>query len=155
MFGKGKPPDFLAFSITVLMMMVLVAGVKKSLFFNNVLNAINLSVWVFIMAAGLFYVNIHNWTDHRGFLPYGWSGVFSGAATCFYAFIGFDIIATTGEEANNPKRSIPLAIVLSLAIILIAYLFIGKINLRSKCSSKIDFSLTLCHNLQANSVIFT
>ncbi|KAJ0183707.1 hypothetical protein K1T71_000130 [Dendrolimus kikuchii] len=117
----GKPPDFLAFGITLMMMCVLIAGVKKSLFFNNLLNAINLSVWVFIMTAGLFYVDISNWTDHKGFLPYGWSGVFSGAATCFYAFIGFDIIATTGEEANNPKRSIPLAIVLSLAIILLAY----------------------------------
>ncbi|CAH0716502.1 unnamed protein product, partial [Brenthis ino] len=117
----GKPPDFLAFGITLMMTMVLVAGVKKSLFFNNVLNAINLSVWVFIMTAGLFYADTSNWTQHKGFLPYGWSGVFSGAATCFYAFIGFDIIATTGEEANNPKRSIPLAIVLSLGIILLAY----------------------------------
>ncbi|KAM3968397.1 solute carrier family 7 member 14 [Aphomia sociella] len=117
----GKPPDFLAFGISLLMTVVLVAGVKKSLFFNNVLNAINLSVWVFIMTAGLFYIDINNWTEHKGFLPYGWSGVFSGAATCFYAFIGFDIIATTGEEANNPKRSIPLAIVLSLGIILLAY----------------------------------
>ncbi|XP_069365156.1 solute carrier family 7 member 14 [Maniola hyperantus] len=117
----GKPPDFLAFGIALLMTMVLVAGVKKSLFFNNVLNAINLTVWVFIMGAGLFYVDTSNWTKQKGFLPYGWSGVFNGAATCFYAFIGFDIIATTGEEATNPKRSIPLAIVLSLAIILIAY----------------------------------
>ncbi|XP_026759003.1 probable cationic amino acid transporter [Galleria mellonella] len=117
----GKPPDFVAFGISLLMTVVLVAGVKKSLFFNNVLNAINLSVWVFIMTAGLFYVDLSNWTEHKGFLPYGWSGVFSGAATCFYAFIGFDIIATTGEEANNPKRSIPLAIVLSLGIILLAY----------------------------------
>lgn len=71
----GKPPDFLAFGITLLMMLVLVAGVKKSLFFNNVLNAINLSIWVFIMTAGLFYVDITNWTEHKGFLPYGWKGV--------------------------------------------------------------------------------
>ncbi|KAG6458116.1 hypothetical protein O3G_MSEX010680 [Manduca sexta] len=117
----GKPPDFVAFGITLLMTVVLVAGVRKSLFFNNLLNAINLSVWVFIMAAGLYYVDLNNWTEHKGFLPFGWSGVFNGAATCFYAFIGFDIIATTGEEANNPKRSIPLAIVLSLGIILLAY----------------------------------
>ncbi|XP_045542069.1 probable cationic amino acid transporter [Papilio machaon] len=117
----GKPPDVLAFGITLMMTMVLVAGVKKSLAFNNVLNAVNLTVWVFIITAGIFYIDVANWTEHKGFLPYGWSGVFSGAATCFYAFIGFDIIATTGEEANNPKKSIPLAIILSLGIITIAY----------------------------------
>ncbi|XP_039279370.1 probable cationic amino acid transporter [Nilaparvata lugens] len=117
----GRPPDFLAFVITLLMMLLMAAGVKKSLVFNNILNAINLSAWVFVMTAGMFYVNTANWSEHKGFLPYGWSGVFTGAATCFYAFIGFDIIATTGEEANNPKKSIPLAIVTSLIIILIAY----------------------------------
>ncbi|XP_022914356.1 solute carrier family 7 member 14 isoform X2 [Onthophagus taurus] len=119
-FGEN-PPDFLAFVITLLMMLLLVAGVKKSLIFNNILNAVNLAVWVFVMTAGLFYVDSDNWSKHKGFLPYGWSGVFTGAATCFYAFIGFDIIATTGEEANNPKKSIPLAIVSSLVIILTAY----------------------------------
>lgn len=71
----GRPPDFLAFVITMLMMLLLAAGVKKSLVFNNVLNAVNLAVWVFVMAAGMFYVDTNNWTEHKGFLPNGWSGV--------------------------------------------------------------------------------
>lgn len=56
-------------------MLLMAAGVKKSLIFNNILNAINLAVWVFVMTAGLFYINTDNWTKHGGFLPYGWSGV--------------------------------------------------------------------------------
>ncbi|CAH0388312.1 unnamed protein product [Bemisia tabaci] len=66
----GRPPDFLASIITVLMTILIAAGVKKSLVFNNVLNAINLAAWVFIMSAGLFYVNTDNWSQHKGFLPY-------------------------------------------------------------------------------------
>ncbi|KAK0070698.1 hypothetical protein PV326_002174, partial [Microctonus aethiopoides] len=68
------PPDFIAFIITLLMMLLMAAGVRKSLLFNNVLNALNLAVWVFIMAAGMFYVDSNNWSEHKGFLPYGWSG---------------------------------------------------------------------------------
>ncbi|KAF9804725.1 hypothetical protein SFRURICE_007628 [Spodoptera frugiperda] len=138
--NPSKPPDVLAFGITLMMMLILIAGVRKSLFFNNLLNAINLSIWVFIMTAGLFYVDVSNWTEHNGFLPYGWSGVFTGAATCFYAFIGFDIIATTGEEANNPKRSIPLAIVYSLGIILLAY----------ECSKIRKHPVILCRAWESN-----
>lgn len=100
---------------------VLALGASKSVIFNNTLNAINLATWVFIMAASLFYVDTNTWVEHDGFLPFGWSGVFTGAATCFYAFIGFDIIATTGEEAHSPQKSIPKAIVGSLVIVLIAY----------------------------------
>ncbi|XP_026479827.1 cationic amino acid transporter 3 [Ctenocephalides felis] len=117
----GRSPDFIAMGITLLMTGVLALGASKSVLFNHALNAINLSAWTFIMAAGLFYADSSTWSEHEGFLPFGWSGVFTGAATCFYAFIGFDIIATTGEEAMSPQRSIPRAIFASLIIVLIAY----------------------------------
>ncbi|MGH0123984.1 UNVERIFIED_CONTAM: hypothetical protein FKN15_019258 [Acipenser sinensis] len=74
--GKGEEsyPDLLALVIAILVTVVVALGVKNSIGFNNVLNVINLVVWVFIMIAGLFFVDGSNW-DNANFLPFGWSGV--------------------------------------------------------------------------------
>ncbi|KAH0624146.1 hypothetical protein JD844_007581 [Phrynosoma platyrhinos] len=126
--GKGEEsyPDLLALVIAVVVTIIVALGVKNSVGFNNILNVINLAVWVFIMIAGLVYVNGENWAEGQ-FLPFGWSGVLQGAATCFYAFIGFDIIATTGEEAKSPNTSIPYAITASLVTCLTAYVSVSII----------------------------
>ncbi|XP_006637752.1 probable cationic amino acid transporter [Lepisosteus oculatus] len=126
--GKGEEsyPDLLALVIAILVTVIVALGVKNSVGFNNVLNVINLVVWVFMMIAGFFFVSGSNWDNGR-FLPYGWSGVLQGAATCFYAFIGFDIIATTGEEAKSPNTSIPYAITASLVTCLTAYVSVSVI----------------------------
>ncbi|XP_025725409.2 solute carrier family 7 member 14 [Callorhinus ursinus] len=126
--GKGEEsyPDLLALVIAIIVTIIVALGVKNSVGFNNILNVLNLAVWVFIMIAGLFFINGKYWAEGQ-FLPHGWSGVLQGAATCFYAFIGFDIIATTGEEAKNPNTSIPYAITASLVICLTAYVSVSMI----------------------------
>ncbi|XP_007055551.1 probable cationic amino acid transporter [Chelonia mydas] len=124
--GEESYPDLLALVIAVIVTIIVAMGVKNSVGFNNMLNAINLVVWIFIMIAGLFFVNGDNWSEGQ-FLPFGWSGVLKGAATCFYAFIGFDIIATTGEEAKSPNTSIPYAITASLVTCLTAYVSVSVI----------------------------
>ena len=105
-------PDFFALLVAVLITIVLTVGVKSSSRFNSIFTGINVLVIVFVTTLGLYFAKYRNWTND--FMPFGFSGVISGAATCFYAFVGFDIIASTGEEAKNPRRSIPISIVLSL-----------------------------------------
>lgn len=74
--GKGEQsyPDLLALLIALLVTVIVALGVKNSVGFNNALNVINLVVWVFMMIAGMFFVNGDNWDQGR-FLPFGWSGV--------------------------------------------------------------------------------
>ncbi|XP_054720493.1 cationic amino acid transporter 2-like [Uloborus diversus] len=129
-------PDFLAFGITLLLAVMLAAGVKESSRFNNIFTLLNLGVVVFAIIAGAIKSDPENWRlsevpdgyGKGGFLPFGVSGMMSGAATCFYGFIGFDCIATTGEEVKNPQKSIPISIVLSLLFVFLAYYGVSTVQ---------------------------
>ena len=123
----GDYPDFLSFIFTIIVTVVLAFGVRESAYFTVTFNIFNIAVVIFIIVTGLFFIDTKNWTGGAGFFPYGASGVLSGAATCFYAFVGFDIIATTGEEAKNPSKSIPVAIVVSLVIIFLCYFGVSAV----------------------------
>lgn len=123
----GRYPDFLAFTVCIVYALLLGIGVKGSAMVNSLLTIINLSVMGLVIVMGMYYANEENWTSQKGgFLPYGFGGVLAGAATCFYAFVGFDSIATSGEEARNPSFSIPMATVISMGIVTLGYILVSS-----------------------------
>ena len=116
-------PDCLALAVVLALTVFIACGAKASVSVNTVFTIINLAVITGIILAGLSLAEGNNWTnsDHGGFLPFGFTGVFAGAATCFYAYIGFEGIATAGEEAEKPAKSIPIATGLAVGITTILY----------------------------------
>ncbi|CAL1687717.1 unnamed protein product [Lasius platythorax] len=133
-------PDFFAFAMVMLLVVLLCIGVRESSILNNIFTVINLITITIVIVAGSIKADSSNWSiasedipnsvkngGTGGFMPFGINGVMIGAAKCFYGFVGFDAIATTGEEAKNPQRHIPLAIVVSLSIIFIAYFGISTV----------------------------
>lgn len=123
----GQYPDVLAFVVCIFFAAAMGTGVKVTAILNALLTIVNIGVVVLVVCLGLWYANPRNWTvdSPGGFMPYGVGGVVAGAASCFYAFVGFDSIASSGEEAKTPKTSIPLATVLALAIVTIAYVLVS------------------------------
>ena len=85
-----------------------------------------MGVIVFVSAFGFYWADTGTWTNYGGFAPFGFSGILAGAATCFYAYVGFDSIATSGEEARNPSFSIPVATFVSMTVVTIAYICVSS-----------------------------
>src|SRR5687767_7142220 len=110
--------------IVLLIMILLIVGVRESARFNAVMVAIKGAAIIFFIAAGATYVKPENWSP---FTPYGWSGVTAAAAVVFFAYIGFDAVSTTAEEAKNPKRDLPIGIILSLVVCTALYLAVAAV----------------------------
>ncbi|RNA27609.1 high affinity cationic amino acid transporter 1-like isoform X1, partial [Brachionus plicatilis] len=145
-------PDFLAFGMAVIITGLLTIGVKESSFVNKIFTAGNVACIFFVIFCGSSQADLKNWskkvypnmsyTDiggrnltckesnvcgNGGFVPFGFNGIIKGAAKCFYAYIGFDVIATTGEEVMRPKRTIPISILLTLLIVSVCYIGVSVV----------------------------
>ena len=149
--GEEAAVNIPAVAIVLAMTAVLVFGIKLSSRFTAVVVVIKVSIVLLIIAVGVFYLQAENYTPFVppaeppaegasgldaplvqtlfGFLPgtYGWGGVIAGASIVFFAFIGFDIVATAAEETRDPERDMPRGILGSLAICTALYVAVSLV----------------------------
>ena len=130
--STGAIFNFPAVFIIGLMTTLLVIGIKESAKVNNIVVIIKVIVILLFIGFGIAYINTDNWVpfipaNEGNFGHFGWSGILTGAAVVFFAYIGFDAVSTTAQEAINPKRDLPIGILVSLAICTILYVVVSLV----------------------------
>jgi APA family basic amino acid/polyamine antiporter len=136
--------DLPAVAITAIITIILVLGIRESASFNAAMVGVKVVVVFIVIIVGAMYVNARNW---HPFAPYGLSGIsffgrtilgqtgkggeplgmLAGAATIFFAYIGFDSVSTHAEEAKNPKRDVPIGIIVSLVLCTGLYISVAAV----------------------------
>jgi APA family basic amino acid/polyamine antiporter len=128
LFGIDIAFNLPAFCIALLITAVLVVGIRESARFNATIVVIKVSVVLLVILLGMRYVNPSNWgQDWSTFAPMGFSGIGAGAAYIFFAYIGFDAVSTTAQEARNPQRDLPIGIITSLAVCTVLYILVAAV----------------------------
>jgi len=113
-----------AVGIVVALTALLVVGIRESAWFNAAMVGVKLVVLAFFVVVGCCYVQPEYW---HPFAPNGWSGIRTGAAVVFFAYIGFDAVSTTAEECRNPGRDLPIGILGSLAVCTLIYIIVAAV----------------------------
>ncbi|HWT94301.1 MAG TPA: amino acid permease [Solirubrobacteraceae bacterium] len=122
--GDGGTVNLFAVAIVLLVGAVLIRGIQITARFNKYLVGLTIVVLLVVIGVGITEVDTSNW---KPYFPEGWNGVHEGAALLFFAYIGFDIVATTAEESKNPKRSMPIGILGSLGIVTVLYILVAGV----------------------------
>ena len=159
--GEGTVFNLPAVLVVLLLTAILVIGIKISARFNEVVVAIKVAVVLFVIVAGLFYINVANYSP---FVPpsqpaeagsggdrtlleaifgaapanFGVSGIFAAAALVFFAYIGFDIVATVAEETRNPQRDMPRGILGSLVVCATLYAVVALVVVGMENYAELD-----------------
>jgi basic amino acid/polyamine antiporter, APA family len=118
--------------IVVMVSMLLIRGTQESSVVNGIIVLLKVSVVITFILLGWHYINEANYQpyipENTGkFGEYGWSGIIRAAAIIFFAYIGFDAVSTAAQEAKNPKRDMPIGILVSLAICTVLYILFAHV----------------------------
>jgi basic amino acid/polyamine antiporter, APA family len=122
--GDGHRIDLFAVLLCLGVAWLLNRGIKSSARVETWLVFVKIAIVIAVIVVGVFYIDTDNLTPY---LPYGFSGVATGAATVFFAVFGYDAMSTAAEESKEAERNLPKAIVLSLAIAMVLYLLAATV----------------------------
>jgi APA family basic amino acid/polyamine antiporter len=122
--AEGGAINLPAIAIVAFVAYVLVRGIRITARANLAITLIIIATLLIVIVVGGTEVDSGNWSP---FAPFGWDGIVGGAAVVFFAYIGFDIVATTAEETRRPQRDMPIGIIASLAITTILYFLVAGV----------------------------
>ncbi|WUI02199.1 amino acid permease [Spirillospora sp. NBC_00431] len=171
--GDGGTVNVPAIGLVLVVTALLVLGIKISSRVTAVVVTIKVSVVLLVIVAGLFFVKGSNYdpfippskpTEEEGGLAaplmqvlfgltpatYGWLGIFSAVALVFFAYIGFDIVATAAEEARRPQRDLPIGLIGSLAITAVLYAAVSLVVVGMQHYSELSTEAPLADAFKAN-----
>lgn len=110
--------------IVLLITLLLTRGMSESKVVNDVLVLVKIGIILLFVIVGAFYIKPAN---YHPFLPFGVKGIFTGASTVFFSFLGFDALATSAEDSKNVQKNLPIAIIASLAISTFLYIVVSLV----------------------------
>ncbi len=119
---SGGVVDVPAIVITLLITWILYIGIKESAKINNIIVLVKIIVILLFVFLGVRHVSLSNL---QPLMPFGWKGIMAGAAIIFFAYIGFDAVSTAAEETKNPKKDVPLGLMLCLGVVIILYVSVA------------------------------
>ncbi|XP_051138713.1 cationic amino acid transporter 2, vacuolar-like [Andrographis paniculata] len=128
--GVGIVIDPCAAILVMVVTALLCVGIKESTFVQGVVTVVNIFAMIFVIVAGGYLGFKTGWPGYdvpSGYFPFGADGMLAGASTVFFAYIGFDSVASTAEEVKNPQRDLPLGIGLALTICCSLYMLVSAV----------------------------
>jgi basic amino acid/polyamine antiporter, APA family len=133
--SDGHRFNIIAASISILVAILLTVRTEWGARFNTVIVAIKVIGVLLVIGVGVFYIDTANWhpfiperiVDAKGVSTFGWQGVLTGASVVFFAVFGYDTLTTAAEEAKNPQRDLPRAVLLSLAVAMVLYIAVSLV----------------------------
>ncbi len=119
---SGGVVDVPAIVITLLITWILYIGIRESAKINNIIVLIKIAVFLLFIFLGVRHVSLANL---QPMMPFGGKGIMAGAAIIFFAYIGFDAVSTAAEETKNPKKDVPLGLMLCLGVVIVLYVAVA------------------------------